>query len=113
MLIKNIFVMFIESSWVQNLTDEDLSNDDFLFTEDDLDASVGDILMLSYFVANKRIFIDRTPCRTSLLIGKIYMLEILNGYPDVCHRNFRMQKHIFMNFCDTLKQRVVNRWEKS
>jgi len=97
--------MSTESSWVQNLTDEDLSDDDFLFTENDLDASVGDILMLSYFVANKRIFIDRPPCRTSLLTGKMYMLEILNGHPDVCHRNFRMQKHVFMNFCDTLKHK--------
>ncbi|XP_052197195.1 uncharacterized protein LOC127804376 [Diospyros lotus] len=96
--------MSTESSWVQNSTDEDLS-DDFLFTEDDLDASIGDRLMLSYFVANKRVFIDRTPCRTSLLTGKMYMLEILNGHPDVCHRNFRMQKHVFINFCDTLKHK--------
>ena len=83
--------MSTESSWVQNLIDEDLSDDDSLIIEDDLDASVGDILMLSYFVANKRIFIDRTPCRTSLLTGKMYMLEILNGHPDVCYHNFHMQ----------------------
>ena len=109
MMIMNIFMhrMSTESNVVGNvstnkLTDEDLSDNNFLFT-DDFDANFEDLMMLIYFATNKRSVIDRIPCRTSLLTRKMYMLEILNGHADVCYRNFRMQKHVFMNFCDTLK----------
>ncbi|KAL2549351.1 uncharacterized protein Fot_10881 [Forsythia ovata] len=103
--------MASESNLVDNMsmddsTNEDSSDDDFLFT-DDFDANFGDFMMLNCFVANKGSTIGRRLCRTSLLIGKMYMLEILNGHSDVCYRNFCMQKHIFMNFCDTLKVREL------
>ena len=63
--------------------------------------------MLNCFVAKKSSVISRVPYRTSLLTGKMYMLEILNGHPDVCYSNFRTQKHVFMNFCDTMKQKQL------
>jgi len=103
--------MSTESNVVGNMrsndsTDEDSSDDDYLFT-DDIVANFGDVIMLNCFVASKSSVIDRVPCRTSLLTGKMYILEILNGHLDVCYRNFRMQKHVFMNFCDTLKQKQL------
>ncbi|KAL2466949.1 putative harbinger transposase-derived nuclease [Abeliophyllum distichum] len=86
------------------LNAEESSDDDLLFVDDD-DEDFGNVLMVNCFVANSVSTINRIPCRTSLLKGKMYMLEILNGHPDVCYRNFRMYKHVFMNFCDTLKDK--------
>ncbi|KAG6511476.1 hypothetical protein ZIOFF_029544 [Zingiber officinale] len=48
--------------------------------------------------------IDRMPCRTSSLTGRMYIQEILDGHPQVCFDNFRMSKHVFVNFCRTLKE---------
>ncbi|KAL2520503.1 protein ALP1-like [Forsythia ovata] len=101
--------MASESNFVDNvstdvLTDKGSSDDDLLFT-DDFDDNSGDLLMLHCFVANKRSTIGRRPCRTSLFTGK--MLKILNGHLDMCYRNFRMQKHVFINFCATLKEKVL------
>ncbi|KAL2505422.1 putative harbinger transposase-derived nuclease [Abeliophyllum distichum] len=53
-----------------DLTTDDSSDDDFVLADD-----VGDILMLSYFVANDRSIMDMTPCRASLLTGKIYCAD--------------------------------------
>lgn len=66
--------------------------------------AIGDMKMLHDFVVKERSIMDSTPCRTSLLIGKIYILKILNGQPTVCHDIFRMQKQVFTNFCDILKE---------
>ncbi|XP_022841850.1 protein ALP1-like [Olea europaea var. sylvestris] len=81
------------------------SSDDDLLNMDDSEGNFGDFMMLHCFAAHKGSTIGRIPCRTSLLTGKMYVLEILNGHPEVCYRNFRMQKHVFMNFCDTLKEK--------
>ncbi|XP_019433068.1 PREDICTED: uncharacterized protein LOC109339964 [Lupinus angustifolius] len=51
----------------------------------------------------ERNFISRTPCRTSLLIGKMYTLEVMAGHEARCYENFRMRKNVFLNFCDTLR----------
>ncbi|KAG6488995.1 hypothetical protein ZIOFF_050253 [Zingiber officinale] len=48
--------------------------------------------------------IDRMPCRTSSLTRRMYIQEILDGHPQVCFDNFRMSKHVFVNFCSTLKE---------
>ncbi|XP_022843162.1 protein ALP1-like [Olea europaea var. sylvestris] len=81
------------------------SSDDDLLNMDDSEGNFGDFMMLHCFVAHKGSTIGRIPCRKSLLMGKMYVLEILNRHPEVCYRNFRMQKHVFMNFCDTLKEK--------
>ncbi|KAL2549403.1 hypothetical protein Fot_10933 [Forsythia ovata] len=64
------------------LNDEVSSDDELVFT-DDYDEDFGDLIMFNCFVANTGSTIGRTLCRTSLLTGKMYMLEILNGHPDV------------------------------
>ncbi|XP_022883522.1 uncharacterized protein LOC111400340 [Olea europaea var. sylvestris] len=81
------------------------SSDDDLLNMDDSEGNFGHFMMLHCFAAHKGSTIGRMPCRTLLLTGKMYVLEILNGHPEVCYRNFRMQKHVFMNFCDTLKEK--------
>ncbi|KAL2505216.1 putative harbinger transposase-derived nuclease [Abeliophyllum distichum] len=87
------------------LNDDGSSSDDELVCTDDYDEDFGDLIILDCFVHNTGSTVGRTPCRTSMLTGKMYMLKILNGHPDVCFRNFRMRKHVFMNFCDTLKEK--------
>ncbi|KAG6506479.1 hypothetical protein ZIOFF_031802 [Zingiber officinale] len=49
-------------------------------------------------------YIDRMPCRTSCLTRRMYIQEILDGHPQVCFDNFRMSKHVFVNFCSTRKE---------
>ncbi|KAG6510152.1 hypothetical protein ZIOFF_028161 [Zingiber officinale] len=49
-------------------------------------------------------YIDRMSCQTSSLTGGMHILEILDGHPQVCFDNFRMSKHVFVNFCSTLKE---------
>ncbi|KAG6525968.1 hypothetical protein ZIOFF_015941 [Zingiber officinale] len=48
--------------------------------------------------------IDRMPCRTSSLTGRMYIQEILDGHPQACFDNFCISKHVFVNFCRTLKE---------
>ncbi|XP_022852831.1 uncharacterized protein LOC111374395 [Olea europaea var. sylvestris] len=88
------------------------SSDDELLYMDDVDANFGKLMVLNYFVANKGSINGKTPCRTSFLTRKMYTLEILNGHPDVCYRNFCMQKHVFMNLCDILKEKGLLKDEK-
>ncbi|KAG6521492.1 hypothetical protein ZIOFF_018613 [Zingiber officinale] len=49
-------------------------------------------------------YIDRMPCQTSSLTGRMCIQEILDGHPQVCFDNFRMSKHVFVNFYSTLKE---------
>ncbi|KAG6519032.1 hypothetical protein ZIOFF_022521 [Zingiber officinale] len=49
-------------------------------------------------------YIDRMLCRTSSLTGRMYIQEILDGHPHVFFDNFRMSKHVFVNFCSILKE---------
>ncbi|XP_055961841.1 protein ALP1-like [Mercurialis annua] len=81
-----------------NSTSSDSSGDD-----DSSDDSMGDLLMVRYLMANKRYFIDKIPCRTSMLSGKEYILEVLVGNPTRCYEGFRMKPHVFKNLCNRLK----------
>lgn len=65
--------------------------------------------MLNYFVENERSFMDKIPCRTLLFIRRMYILEILNGHLAVCHHIFHMQKHVFRNVFDSLKEKDLLR----
>ena len=71
---------------------------------DDLDDEMGDLLIISLMVEYERSFISRTPCRTSILTGKMSTLEFLAGHETRCYENFRMEKQVFMNFCDALRE---------
>ncbi|KAL2486825.1 putative harbinger transposase-derived nuclease [Abeliophyllum distichum] len=64
------------------LNDDCSSSDDELVCTDDYDEDFGDLIILNCFVHNTGSTVGRTPCRTSMLTGNMYMLEILNGHPD-------------------------------
>lgn len=49
------------------------------------------------------MYIDHRPCRTSMLRGHDYVLEVLNGHEDRCHQNFIMKPRVFIGFCEALK----------
>ena len=38
-----------------------------------------------------------------MLTGRMYTLEFLVGHEVRCYESFRTDKHVFLNFCDTLK----------
>ena len=46
----------------------------------------------------------KQPCRTSAHTGYVFVMEILNGHPRRCQEQFRMEKHVFLNLCRTLRE---------
>ena len=69
----------------------------------DLDDEMGQFILMKYVYEYYKTYLPKMPCRTSLLSGKAYVMEILDGNPTVCYEMFRMRKHVFLNFCDRLK----------
>ncbi|CAL5342174.1 unnamed protein product [Camellia sinensis] len=48
-------------------------------------------------------YLQPRPCRTSILQGLDYVLEILNGHERRSKENFRMEPDVFINLCEALK----------
>ena len=46
----------------------------------------------------------KRPMCSSLLSGKSYVQEVLEGNPQVCYDIFRMDVHIFKHLCNELKR---------
>lgn len=69
----------------------------------DLDDELGDLIMIQLIMEYERDFVERICCRTSMLTGKMYTLKVLVGHEARCYDSFRMEKHVFLNFCDALK----------
>lgn len=76
-------------------------------SDDDFDDDMVDLLMVRYIMEWERLFVEKTPCRTSMLSGKQYILEVLVGNPTRCYESFRMKPHVFRNLCDRLKMMHV------
>ncbi|XP_023735049.1 uncharacterized protein LOC111882910 [Lactuca sativa] len=71
--------------------------------DDDDDDDMDDMMMFFFIKKHEKNFIDRIPCRTSMLSGKEYIREILCGNPIQCYVAIRMKPHVLLNFCDKLK----------
>ncbi|CAL5395826.1 unnamed protein product [Camellia sinensis] len=56
-------------------------------------------------------YLQPRPCRTSILQGHDYVLEILNGHERRSKENFRMEPDVFINLCEALK--VYERFQHS
>ena len=69
----------------------------------DLDEEFGELIMIQLIMEYQKSFINKVPCRTSILTGRMYTLEFLAGHEARCYESFRMEKHVFMNLCNTLK----------
>ena len=63
-----------------------------------------DMMMLMFLKEYTNVFVDRFPCRTSVLSGKEYIREVVCGNPIQCYESFRMKPHVFLNLCDKMKQ---------
>ena len=48
-------------------------------------------------------YLHPSPCRTSILLGHNYVLEILNGHETRSKENFRMEPDVFISLCEALK----------
>ena len=46
----------------------------------------------------------KKPYRTSHHSGHSFVLEVLNGYKDRYHQQFKMEKHVFMKSCQVLSE---------
>ena len=46
----------------------------------------------------------KTSMCTSILLGKSYVHETLEGHPQICYNTFRMGKHVFLHLCSELKR---------
>ncbi|PIA28380.1 hypothetical protein AQUCO_07000009v1 [Aquilegia coerulea] len=90
----------IASSSLQGLSSSSSSDDDF-------DEDMIDLLLIRHVLEYESLFVDKTPCRTSILRGKEYILEVLEGNPTRCFESFRMKQHVFRNLCDRLKMMKV------
>ncbi|XVF02620.1 hypothetical protein REPUB_Repub04eG0190700 [Reevesia pubescens] len=69
----------------------------------DLDGEMKEFILIKYVYEYYKAYLPKMPCRTSILSGKAYVMEILYGNPTVCYEMLRMRKHVFLNFCDRLK----------
>ena len=84
----------------------DLGDVDSSFEDDDDDELIFTFLCL---VCNEYARIESLNprlCRTSLLRGHDYVLELLNGHESRCYDCFRMNKNVFIAFCEELKSKT-------
>ena len=71
-----MWVYFVYSMDDNVNTDDSIvddSSDDDLSLMDEFDINVDDLMMLNMIGLHKRSIVDRIPCRTSMLTGKMYM----------------------------------------
>jgi hypothetical protein len=50
-------------------------------------------------------YIAKEPCKTSSQTGYKWVMKILQGNPDRCKQNFRMEIHVFIYLCKELKEK--------
>jgi hypothetical protein len=95
----------------------DMYNSDYSNTQDDTSNSdygeeenENDVLILAAaaveFVENYYMpYIAKEPCKSSSQTGYKWVMEILQGNPDRCKQNFRMEIHVFLYLCKELKEK--------
>ena len=72
---------------------------------DDEDDDAEDILLIMVVEEYYNKYLLKQPCRTSQLSGHAYVQEILHGNESRCFDELRMKPSMFIDFCDTLKER--------
>ena len=80
-------------------------DDSVLGLESDSDDELANVLVILGMHEHHRIYQSRVPCRTSILRGHDYVLEVLNGNDIQCFEQFRMKPHVFITFCEVLQER--------
>ena len=85
-----------------NFALSDSSHDNLVMDIDEDDDDM-DFFMINYIMEHKRKFIEKIPCKTSMLKGKACILEVLLGNLARCYENFQMSPHVSRNLCNQLK----------
>ncbi|KAH7839912.1 hypothetical protein Vadar_010296 [Vaccinium darrowii] len=71
--------------------------------ESDSDDNTIIALVTVAIAEHHRRYADKIPCRTSILRGHDYVIEVLNGHDARCEESFRMETHVFIALCEALK----------
>jgi hypothetical protein len=86
-------------------TQDDTSDNDYGKDENENDvfilAAAAVELVDDYYMP----YIAKEPCRTSSQTDYKWVMEILQGNPDRCKQNFRMEIHVFIYLCKELKEK--------
>lgn len=64
---------------------------------------IGGMILLMELTNAYDFRILKQPCRTSVLSGREYIIELLNGHPDRIYDSFRMNQCTFRSLCQRLK----------
>lgn len=68
-------------------------------TEEDFE----DLIFMAMVYEMHHVSTVRQPCRTSALTGYEYVQELIHGHPDRMFDSFRMELHVFVRLCETMK----------
>lgn len=74
--------------------------------QDDI-TEVGEVSALISEYAKK--YLCKVPCRTSEQIGHSWLQEVLKGHPNHSFQQFRMEKHVFYQFCTEIFKHGLRR----
>ena len=77
------------------------SNSDEYDSEVELEIAIAYVQLCIEYV--QKYYIKRPMC-TSILSGRSYVIEVLEGNPQVCYDIFRVDKTIFRHLCNELKR---------
>ncbi|KAK9991354.1 hypothetical protein SO802_026339 [Lithocarpus litseifolius] len=87
-----------ESDCESGMTDPDSDEYD---SEVELEIATSYVQLCIEYV--QKYYMKRPMC-TSILSGRSYVIEVLEGNPQVCYDIFRMDKTIFRHLCNELKR---------
>ena len=103
-----LFVFLTDMNNNDYSTQDDTSDKDY-GEEENKNESENNVLILAAvaieFVENYYMsYIAKEPYMTSSQTGYKWVMEILQGNPDMCKQNFRMKIHVFLYLCKKLKE---------
>jgi hypothetical protein len=68
-----------------------------------------ELAIIESLYASEKSSANRKRIHTSILTGDLYVKEVLEGHELRCKRDFRMEKHIFHNLVECLRDRCCLR----
>ena len=86
-------------------TQDDTSDSDYGEEENENDIFILGTVVVEFAKNYYMSYIANEPCKTSFQIGYKWVMEILQGNPDTCKQNFRMEIYVFIYLCKELKKR--------
>jgi hypothetical protein len=95
-LFISFFFTRTDIDYCDNSTQDDTSDSDYGEKENETKNNIFILAAATVeFVKNYYMpYIAKEPCRTSSQIGYKWVMEILQGKPDRCKQNFKIEIHI-------------------